>query len=149
MMTEIYEFVRSLSDETNAIVDLQPYKFLLATRMLDSGMQLKCFTYIEEIGKQILLSPSKYDYQFIEKVSSLILLGYENLLEYLTHFLPSQIFTLGDRLKFYDPTCEKSSFSLNSDAAMEDPIWLTDLAKILNDFETVRFYLLRYIHSST
>lgn len=148
MMTEIYEFVRSLSDDTNAIVDLQPYKFLLATRMLDSGMQLKCFTYLEEIGKQILLNPSKYDYQFIEKVSPHISLVYENPIEFLTHFLPSQTFTLGDRLKFYDPTCEKTAFSMNSDAAMEDPIWLTELAKILNDFETVRFYLLRCVHSS-
>lgn len=69
IMTEIYEYARTLNDDDFAITELQPYKFLLAMRMLDYGMQLKALLYMEQISKQILKSPGKYETKFIRTVN--------------------------------------------------------------------------------
>lgn len=92
MMTEIYEYACSLADENFSIVELQPYKYLLGTRMLDYGLHLKALTYMEQISSHIQKNPAKYDRSFVENV-----------------------FVLADRLKYYDPALEKNVNDLDDD----------------------------------
>lgn len=112
IMSEIYEYARSLSEDGFFVASVQKYKFLLAARMLDYGMQLKCLLYMEQIAKCIAAQPDAFDYNFIARVHS-----------------------LGDRLKFYDPVMEKSyedNFNNNGIDAAEDQKWLQDLCSLLN-----------------
>ncbi|XP_049295105.1 uncharacterized protein LOC125770010 isoform X2 [Anopheles funestus] len=115
MMTEIYEYARSLNEDRYSIAELQRYKYLLACRMLDQGMQLKCLLYMEQIADQIQYDPYSFDTDFVRKV-----------------------YTLGDRLKYYDPVMEKAlDESVNNTgrgniyANVEDPQWLKRLNEIL------------------
>ncbi|XP_053671381.1 uncharacterized protein LOC128721633 [Anopheles nili] len=115
MMTEIYEYARSLNEDRYTIKELQRYKYLLACRMLDQGMQLKCLLYMEQIAEQIQYDPYQFDGEFVRK-----------------------IFTLGDRLKYYDPVMEKALDESvdntgrgNIYANVEDPQWLKRLNEIL------------------
>lgn len=132
IMTEIYEYACSLNDDKFSIVDFQPYKYLLATRMLDYGMQLKTLTYMEQIATHIQRDPSKYEPSFIEK-----------------------IYTLADRLKYYDPVLEKTldhSHDNNIDGGIgnndnsitnttiEDQPWLQDLLGVLKQFNVSQNY---------
>lgn len=68
IMTEIYEYACTLNDEKFSIIDFQPYKYLLATRLIDYGMNLKALMYLEQIGEHIQRNTAKYDVGFIEKV---------------------------------------------------------------------------------
>ena len=69
IMTEIYEYACTLNADTFSIIDFQPYKYLLATRLLDYGMQFKSLMYLEQIAVHIQKNPTKYLVSFIEKVS--------------------------------------------------------------------------------
>ncbi|XP_065092742.1 uncharacterized protein Sec16 isoform X2 [Ochlerotatus camptorhynchus] len=118
MMTEIYEYARSLNEERYSITELQYYKYLLASRMLDYGMQFKCLLYMEQIAEQIQQDPYRFESEFIKKV-----------------------YTLGDRLKYYDPVLEKAldeSVDNNGQgniyANIEDPAWLQRLSAILSNY---------------
>ncbi|XP_039442923.1 uncharacterized protein LOC120423258 isoform X2 [Culex pipiens pallens] len=120
MMTEIYEYARSLNEERYAITELQYYKYLLASRMLDYGMQLKCLLYMEQLAEQIQLDPYRFDSEFIRKV-----------------------YTLGDRLKYYDPVLEKELDESvdnhghgNIYTNVEDPAWLQRLSAILINYNS-------------
>ncbi|XP_055630491.1 uncharacterized protein LOC129771134 isoform X2 [Toxorhynchites rutilus septentrionalis] len=122
MMTEVYEYARSLNEERYSITELQYYKYLLACRMLDYGMQLKCLLYMEQIAEQIQLDPYVFDSEFIKKV-----------------------YTLGDRLKYYDPVLEKALDESvdnigqgNIYSKVEDPIWLQRLSSILHGHNSTR-----------
>uniref|UniRef100_A0A182PI82 Sec16 Sec23-binding domain-containing protein n=1 Tax=Anopheles epiroticus TaxID=199890 RepID=A0A182PI82_9DIPT len=115
MMTEIYEYARSLNEDRYSIAELQRFKYLLACRMLDQGMQLKCLLYMEQIAEQIQYDPYSFDTDFVRKV-----------------------YTLGDRLKYYDPVMEKAlDESVNNTgrgniyANVEDPEWLKRLNEVL------------------
>lgn len=115
IMTEVYEFARSLSDEHFFVPSLQKFKFLLAGRMLDYGMQLKCLLYMEQMSKCIAADPNLFEKSFIAKV-----------------------YELADRLKFYDPVMEKSyedNFNNNGLEATEDQKWLQDLAVLLQSYD--------------
>lgn len=115
VMTEIYEYARSLSEDGFFIPSLQKYKFLLAGKMLDYGLQLKCLLYMEQIAKCIAVQPDAFDRNFT-----------------------SQVYVLADRLKFYDPVMEKSyedNFNNNDVNSAEDQKWLQDLSSILNGFD--------------
>lgn len=72
MMTEIYEYACTLNDDQFSIVDFQAYKYLLATRMLDAGLNLKSLMYLEQISQHIQKNPSKFDVGFIEKVGAIL-----------------------------------------------------------------------------
>lgn len=112
IMSEIYEYARSLSEDGFFVASVQKYKFLLAARMLDYGMQLKCLLYMEQIAKCIAAQPNAFDFNFIARVHS-----------------------LADRLKFYDPVMEKSyedNFNNNGIETTEDQKWLQDLCSLLN-----------------
>lgn len=111
IMSEVYEYARSLSEENFFVPVLQKYKFLLAGKMLDYGMQLKCLLYLEQISKCIVMQPDAFDVNFI-----------------------SRVYALADRLKFYDPVMEKSyedNFNNNEANSTEDQQWLKDLAALL------------------
>ncbi|XP_050097370.1 uncharacterized protein LOC126578635 isoform X3 [Anopheles aquasalis] len=116
MMTEIYEYARSLNEDRYSITELQRFKYLLACRMLDQGMQLKCLLYMEQIAEQIQNDPYRFETDFVRKV-----------------------YTLGDRLKYYDPVMEKALDESvdntgrgNIYAKVEDPEWLQRLQVIIN-----------------
>lgn len=105
IMSEIYEFARSLSNENFFIPQLQKYKYLMANRFLDQGMQLKCLLYMEKISNCILFSPDMFEVSFIAKV-----------------------YEVADRLKFYDPVMEKSyEENYNNNEVIENQKWLQDL----------------------
>lgn len=115
IMSEVYEYARSLSDEHYFVPSLQKYKFLLAGKMLDYGLQLKCLLYMEQIAKCIINDSNAFDKNFVAKV-----------------------YMLADRLKFYDPVMEKSyedNFNNNGLESTEDQQWLQDLASLLNNID--------------
>uniref|UniRef100_A0A1B0CTM0 Protein transport protein sec16 n=1 Tax=Lutzomyia longipalpis TaxID=7200 RepID=A0A1B0CTM0_LUTLO len=93
MMTEIYEYACTLNDEKFSVTEFQPFKYILASRMLDYGLQLKALLYMEQISKHIQQDPSKYEADFIERV-----------------------FVMADRLKYYDPMHEKLLDDTSPDA---------------------------------
>lgn len=112
MMTEIFEYARSLCDSNFNIVSLAKYKFLLASRMLDYGFQLKALLYMEEIARQIIKQPQNFENDFIIR-----------------------IYSLADRLKFYDPVLAKSyedNYNNNEWETAENQKWLQDLMEIVN-----------------
>lgn len=113
IMSEIYEYARTLSEENFFIPSLQKYKFLLGGKMLDYGMQLKCLLYIEQIAKCVVLKPTSFDGNFVAKV-----------------------YALGDQLKYYDPVMEKSyedNYNNNEYTQTEDQKWLQDLSALINN----------------
>ncbi|XP_055840570.1 uncharacterized protein LOC129908228 isoform X2 [Episyrphus balteatus] len=114
MMTEVYEYACSLNDDKFSLVEFQPYKLLLATRMLDYGYQLKCLMYMEQISLHIKRDPSKYEALFI-----------------------NQVYELADRLKYYDPVLEKSMDEImadgedhNNDVPFDEQPWLQELRSL-------------------
>nr|XP_036232875.1 uncharacterized protein LOC106615086 isoform X5 [Bactrocera oleae]XP_036232876.1 uncharacterized protein LOC106615086 isoform X5 [Bactrocera oleae] len=113
MMTEIYEYACSLNDDKFSLVEFQPYKYLLATRLLDYGYNLRCLMYFEQIALHIQRDPNKYEPSFINK-----------------------IYEFADRLKYYDPVLERSlddqqphaDGGLNNQLPnFEEQKWLQDL----------------------
>lgn len=89
IMTEIYEYARSLFDQKFSIVNFQHYKYLLATRILDYGQHFRCTNYLEQIAKHIELKPDSYDGDFIQRVSGELHLFnlYINVLKIYVFFL--------------------------------------------------------------
>ncbi|XP_049310381.1 uncharacterized protein LOC105232085 isoform X1 [Bactrocera dorsalis] len=109
MMTEIYEYACSLNDDKFSLVEFQPYKYLLATRLLDYGYNLRSLMYFEQIALHIQRDPSKYEASFINK-----------------------IYEFADRLKYYDPVLERSMDDQQhpTDGQLpnfEEQKWLQDL----------------------
>lgn len=113
IMTEVYEYARSLSVDGYFIAPLQKYKFLLATNMLDYGMQLKCLLYMEQIAKCVVQRPDLFETSFMSK-----------------------IYSFGDRLKFYDPVLERA-YEEGSDST-EDQKWLQDLYAAMEGYSEVQ-----------
>ncbi|XP_055715475.1 protein transport protein Sec16A isoform X4 [Phlebotomus papatasi] len=116
MMTEIYEYACTLNDEKFSVTEFQPYKYILASRMIDYGMQLKALLYMEQISRHIQKDPSKYEEEFIERV-----------------------FVMADRLKYYDPMHEKSLDDTSPDAqegGVDGQNWLSDLQSVLRQFNS-------------
>ncbi|XP_054086639.1 uncharacterized protein LOC105219596 isoform X2 [Zeugodacus cucurbitae] len=122
MMTEIYEYACSLNDEKFSLVEFQPYKYLLATRLLDYGYNLRSLMYFEQIALHIQRDPSKYEPSFINK-----------------------IYEFAERLKYYDPVLERSmdeqqhhaDGSLNSQLPnFEEQKWLQDLRALAVQHKT-------------
>lgn len=112
MMTEIFEYAMSLSNPVFNINSLAKFKFLMASRMLDYGFPLKALLYMEEMANQIIKRPECFDRDFVSKV-----------------------YTLADRLKFYDPVIAKSyedNYNNNDWGTAENQKWLQDLWQILS-----------------
>ncbi|XP_036339242.1 uncharacterized protein LOC118748708 isoform X2 [Rhagoletis pomonella] len=117
IMTEIYEYACSLNDDKFSVVEFQPYKYLLATRLLDYGYHLRSLMYFEQIALHIQRDPSKYEPSFINK-----------------------IYQFADRLKHYDPVLERSIDDQQQNAeenlnnsqlpSFEEQAWLKDLRAI-------------------
>lgn len=105
MMTEIYEYAVTLSDESYMIAEFQPYKFTLATRFLDYGHQLKAYLYMEQLAKNIKRDPQKFDLQ-----------------------LMNNVYAFADRLRYYDPVQEKSLDNNDSqDSEGDHQKWIQEL----------------------
>ncbi|KAH8420609.1 hypothetical protein KR009_012107 [Drosophila setifemur] len=115
IMTEIYEYARSLSDPKFSIATFQHYKFLLATRILDYGQHFRCTNYLEQIARHIELKPEAYDRDFVQRVCG-----------------------LAERLRYHDPILiNRVSFASppnatnNKDsAAPEEKAWLRQLRSL-------------------
>ncbi|XP_013104865.2 uncharacterized protein LOC106085249 isoform X2 [Stomoxys calcitrans] len=125
VMTEIYEYACSLNDDKFSIVEFQPYKFILATRLLDYGFHLKSLMYLEQISVHIARDPTKYESSFINKV-----------------------YEMADRLKYYDPVLEKTiddqqqlgneegDNALNtSQQQLEEQKWLQSLRQMAQQYK--------------
>lgn len=134
IMTELFEYARSLSQDGYFIPELQvrgevsfkklffiasltfilqKYKFLLANNMLDHGYQLKCLLYMEQVAMRIVQQPDAFEASFIQKV-----------------------YDMADRLKFFDPVMEKSyedNYNNNALETIEDQKWLQDLRIVLSE----------------
>lgn len=112
IMTEIYEYACALANSQFSIVEFQPYKFLLATRMLDYGFHLKPLLYMEQLALHIQMNPNRYERSFIEKV-----------------------YKMADKLKYYDPVLEKYLDNLNEEDSTSlssgQLQWQQDLANLL------------------
>lgn len=122
IMTEIYEYACALADENFSIVELQPYKFLLGTRMLDYGLHLKALLYMEQISSHIQKNPSKYERSFVERV-----------------------YVFADKLKYYDPALEKNIDDLGEEEGLNSPNnssnqqqWQQDLLNVLGQTQVCR-----------
>ncbi|KQS30436.1 uncharacterized protein Dere_GG17728, isoform F [Drosophila erecta] len=116
IMTEIYEYARSLFDPKFSIAQFQHYKFLLATRILDYGQHFRCTNYLEQIARHIELKPESYDSDFIQRVCG-----------------------LAERLRYHDPILiNRVSFasppnaSSKDSAAPEEKAWLRQLRSLAN-----------------
>lgn len=114
IMTEIYEYACALSNDSYSIVEFQPYKFLLGTRMLDYGFHLKSLMYMEQVAAHIQKNPSRYERSFVERV-----------------------YAMADQLKYYDPVLEKNLDNITDDDAVQSPTgnqqqWQQDLLSLLH-----------------
>lgn len=116
IMTEVYEYARSLSEDGFFVPSIAKYKFLLATRMLDYGLQLKCLLYMEQIAKCIIAQPDAFETSF-----------------------RTRIYSLADQLKYYDPVMEKSYEDSSGFNTSDDQKWLQDLAS-LTTYEAATSY---------
>ncbi|XP_070074856.1 uncharacterized protein Sec16 isoform X3 [Drosophila takahashii] len=114
IMTEIYEYARSLFDPKFSIAHFQHYKFLLATRILDYGQHFRCTNYLEQIARHIELKPESYDIDFIQRVCGLA--------ERLRYHDPILI----NRVSFASPPNAASKDS----AAPEEKAWLRQLRSL-------------------
>lgn len=112
IMTEIYEYACALANNQFSIVEFQPYKFLLGTRMLDYGFHLKSLLYMEQVALHIQMNPEQYERSFIEKV-----------------------YNMADKLKYYDPVLEKYLDDLMEEDGTSQSNgqlqWQQDLANLL------------------
>ncbi|EDW81866.2 uncharacterized protein Dwil_GK25487 [Drosophila willistoni] len=119
IMTEIYEYARSLFDQKFSIANFQHYKFLLATRILDYGQHFRCTNYLEQIARHIEIKPESYDSDFIQRVY--------NLAERLRYHDP----ILMNRVFFASPPNAaangSSSSNNNKDTLSEEKTWLRQL----------------------
>ncbi|KAF7989744.1 hypothetical protein HCN44_008418 [Aphidius gifuensis] len=106
MLTEIYEYARSLSDPGFTIDGLQSFKFEIVRKLIDYGFLKEAFLYLEQIAIKIINEPSKYKKSFI-----------------------NDVYTMSDRVKFHDPTYKDSAddMSLN---------WINNLQEIIQRFES-------------
>lgn len=112
IMTEIYEYACTLANSQFSIVEFQPYKYILGTRMLDYGFHLKSLLYMEQVALHVQKNPNHYERSFIEKV-----------------------YNMADKLKYYDPVLEKNLDSLNDEDGTSQNAgqlqWQQDLLNIL------------------
>ncbi|CAL7947946.1 unnamed protein product [Xylocopa violacea] len=107
MLTEIYEYARNLSEPGFTLVDLQTFKFDLATKMVDHGLIEKALLYIEQISVNIVNEPSKYKRSFINAV-----------------------YNLGDRIRYHDPIYKDSIDEATT------LTWFNNLAEIVGKCHT-------------
>lgn len=114
IMTEIYEYARTLENSQFSIVEFQPYKYLFGTRVLDYGFHLKALMYMEQVAEHIQKNPQRYDTPFIGRV-----------------------YALADKLKYYDPVLDKSADdSIEDDGSMQSGQfqWQQNLLGLLEQY---------------
>lgn len=120
MMTEIYEYAVTLNDESYMIGEYQPYKFTLATRLLDYGHQLKAFLYMEQLAKNIKRDPTKFEWPLVNNV-----------------------YVFADRLRYYDPVQEKSMDNNDSqDSEGDHQKWIQELKEFTVSDRKTKEYLI-------
>ncbi|XP_011312055.1 uncharacterized protein Sec16 [Fopius arisanus] len=107
MLTEIYEYARSLSEPSFMIMALQTFKFENALNMIDYGLVEKGLLYLEQIAINIVNTPSKFKPTFI-----------------------ADIYKLSERLKFHDPVFKDSTENGVS------LTWLDNLSELVIKYET-------------
>lgn len=88
---------------------MQPYKYLLAIRLIDWGRPNVALQYLEQVAIEIIKDPNTYGHQLA------------------THTLE-----LSEKIKYSD-----ISLSLGGDVC-DDPDWLVDLRRLVDD-AMVRF----------
>ncbi|GJQ86246.1 hypothetical protein Trydic_g8945 [Trypoxylus dichotomus] len=114
-LTEIYEYACSLNDAGFLIIEFQPYKYLLASRLSDYGMSEKALAYLEKVSQIIIQNPSTFEPTLVDRVCH-----------------------LADKLKYYDPveeTDENAPLEGDLEVSRPDNSWLKDLKTIQNDYQ--------------
>ncbi|KRT78287.1 hypothetical protein AMK59_7091, partial [Oryctes borbonicus] len=114
-LTEIYEYACSLNDAGFLIMEFQPYKYLLASRLSDYGLSEKALAYLEKVSQAIIQNPSAFESTLVDRVCH-----------------------LADRLKYYDPveeTDENAPSEGDIEVSRPDNSWLKDLKAIQNDYQ--------------
>ncbi|XP_063973420.1 uncharacterized protein LOC135160622 isoform X2 [Diachasmimorpha longicaudata] len=107
MLTEIYEYARSLSESTFMLTALQTFKFENALKMIDYGLVEKGILYLEQISVNIVNSPSKFEPTFV-----------------------ANVYKLSEKMKFHDPVFKDS---VENDISLT---WLDNLAGVIGRYET-------------
>ncbi|KAJ1527871.1 hypothetical protein ONE63_007809 [Megalurothrips usitatus] len=103
MITCIYEYARSLADPNFHIPNLQPYKYLMATRLVEANLLPDAVHYCEVVSKLIVQNRQQYETSFVRDVEE-----------------------LSESLKFHDPF-----YSAGGDlSAQGDPDWLLQLRSV-------------------
>ncbi|GAB6023180.1 hypothetical protein CHUAL_008005 [Chamberlinius hualienensis] len=108
--TEIYEYVQSLANPEFVLPHIQFYKFLYATRLVDSGCPQKALHYCEIVASSIRKWPHLFDTE-----------------------LARQVYELAYRLKYYDPHYLQEEGEV---ADIGDPTWLKELLNVIQSYNS-------------
>ncbi|XP_044761083.1 protein transport protein Sec16B isoform X2 [Coccinella septempunctata] len=117
-MTEIYEYACSLNDPEFTLPELQVYKYLLATRLVDRGLLQKSLAYLERVALYITNNPSNVQSSLVNNVCN-----------------------LADRLKYYDPVSVEEEEEDNAEQFYDnrlDNTWLKSLKILLDNINSGR-----------
>lgn len=97
---------------------MQPYKYLLASRLSDRGLLEKALAYLEKVSQAIIQNRTAIQPSFINRVC-----------------------TLADKLKYYDALedAEENSALRDGQFDQQDQQWLQELKIVQNDYN-VRFF---------
>ncbi|KAJ0180838.1 hypothetical protein K1T71_002923 [Dendrolimus kikuchii] len=106
--TEIYEYAQSLSQDY-VITELQVYKLLVATRLVDAGQYERALAYTEQAARAVTRNPHHYS-------------------RALVHHLAN----LADRLKYHDPSLNEDPPLVEEGGESAEPSprhqqWLDDV----------------------
>ena len=110
--TEIFEYVRKLSDPDSQLSSLAYFKYVYAIRLLDAGRSASALYYLETIARGITRHPELV-------VGDRGMSGTE---------LATRVLELADRLKYLDPVYTTREGEIRE---MPDPEWLDALRSVL------------------
>ncbi|XP_037300127.1 uncharacterized protein LOC115454457 isoform X3 [Manduca sexta] len=110
--TEIYEYALSLNQDY-VITELQVYKLLMATRLVDAGLYERALGYAEQAARALTRAPQHY-----------------------SPALACSLAELADRLKYHDPTLQEDPPLLDEGPESGEPSprhhqqWLDDVKNV-------------------
>lgn len=107
MLTEIYEYARSLSESGFMLPALQTFKFENALKLIDYGLVEKGLLYLEQIAVNVVNLPSQFKPTFI-----------------------TDVYKWSEQIKFHDPVFKDST---EDEITLT---WLNNLAEIVGKYQT-------------
>ncbi|KAL0850655.1 hypothetical protein ABMA28_012407 [Loxostege sticticalis] len=109
--TEIYEYALSLNQDY-VIKDLQVYKLVLATRLVDAGLYERALAYTEQAARAVTRAPREYSPTLVRSLAS-----------------------LADRLRYHDPVLQEDPPLVEEGTDSGEPSprhqqWLDDVTSV-------------------